>query len=296
MEDQRRILVALDGSDASMGAVRYLSQLSSLLDERIVLFHVYSPLPEYYWDMEGYADPILYGQRLKEAVTLERESKAAIRSRLEKAKSMLTEAGFPNGTVEIKIAERQIGFARDIIEEARDGYRLVFIGRKGMSNLEAYAIGGVTVKLMQTLDFIPIVLVGESPSYGKALIALDGSACATRALNAIGTLLVKSGFDATLFHAIRGDGPEDFLTIASNWGCDIFASAIKQLSADRGRTKIASEKRSRAAAIMHEANQNGFGTIVVGRKGLSNVESFYTGRVSHKVVQLADKHAVWIGN
>ncbi len=296
MNIPKRILVAMDGSDASMGAIGYLSQLSSLLSERIVLFHVYSPLPDYYWDMEGYADPILYGQKLKQAVALDRESKAAVRSRLEEAKSMLVHVGFPKGAVEIKIAERKIGFARDIIEEARDGYRLAVIGRKGMSNLESCALGGVTVKLMQALDFVPIMLVGASPLHGKALIALDGSACASRALRTIGTLLVKSDFDVTLFHVIKGDGTEELLTTASNWCSDIFAFAIKQLSADRVKTKIVSGKRSRAAAIMYEANQNGFGTIVVGRKGLSNVETFYIGRVSQKVVELAGQHAVWIEN
>lgn len=296
MKTQMKILAAVDGSKASMEAVRYLSRLSALSEERIVIFHVYSPLPDYYWDMEGYADPLLYCNDLKEAVKWHQTSRIALQESLYQAKGILTQAGFSKDMVEIKLAERRIGFARDIIEEARNGYHLAVVGRKGMNKLESYAFGSVTVKLMQRLDFIPLVLVGPSPPSGKALIALDGSACANRALNTIGTLLLKSNFDVSIFHVIRGDGRSDYLTTAKKRGEEILASAHRQLVAGKITTKIVYGKKSRAAAIMDEANRHGYATIVVGRKGFSNVECFYIGRVSNKVVQLADNHAVWIGN
>jgi len=296
MQTKKRILVAFDGSSASMQAVLYLSEIAALVDERIVLLHVFSPLPDYYWDMEGYSDPVLYGQKLREAVSWERESKATIQARLEKAKSILIDAGYESSAVKIKIVDRQIGFARDIIDEARDGYHLVVIGRKGLSNLAPCALGGVTVKLMQKLSFIPVLLVGESLPSKKALIALDGSACASKALSTIGTLLVKSKFKITLIHVVRGNGPEEFLTMASQWGKEIFASATKKLSDSRLKTKIITGERSRAEAIIHEANQHRYGTIVIGRKGLTDVKNFYTGRVCHKIAHLAENQAVWICN
>ena len=38
----------------------------------------------------------------------------------------------------------------------------------------------------------------------------------------------------------------------------------------------------------------GYGTIVVGRRGLSTVEEFDMGRVSNKLVQAAKDRAVWV--
>jgi nucleotide-binding universal stress UspA family protein len=296
METKKRILVAFDGSNASMEAVNYLSTLSCLIKEHIVLFHVFSPLPDYHWDMEGYSDPVIYSQELREAVSCERESKSDIRSRLEAAKDILTDRGFPGSGVTIKIVDRRTGFARDVIGEAHAGYHIIVIGRKGRSNLKPCDIGGVTVKLMQSLDFVPVVLVGEAPSPKKALIALDGSACSNTALSTIGTLLVNSDFDVTLIHVIRGEGPIELMMTASKWANGLFQLAKKPLPFKKMKTKILSGVRSRAEAIIHEANQNQYGTIVVGRKGLSDVEFFCTGMVTHKIAHLAKQQAVWICN
>ena len=63
---------------------------------------------------------------------------------------------------------------------------------------------------------------------------------------------------------------------------------------DRISTKILTGVASRAKAIVEEAKNGGYGTIVVGRKGLSRVEEFIMGRVSNKVVELAKEMAVWV--
>jgi nucleotide-binding universal stress UspA family protein len=295
MKEQKQILVAFDGSKAAMQSVHYLSRVTALAGDKVVLYHVYSPLPEYYWDMEGYSDPVLYGDRLREATAWERQSKTIIEKKLAEAQRTLSDAGFQKNQVKIKIVERRVGFARDIIEEARDGYNLVVIGRKGTSDLVPAVFGGVSFKLLQKLDFLPMLLVGEAPAGKKALLAIDGSTCATSTLHSVGTWLVESGFDVTLIHVIRVKGPEAFMQIASKWGEDIVNKAEKEFSTNQMTTKIVSGQRSRSVAILHEADQGGFGTIAVGRKGLSDVKIFYTGRVCHKIVQSARKQAIWIG-
>ena len=295
MKAQRRILVAFDGSKAAMESVHYLSRVTALSGDKVVLYHVYSPLPEYYWDMEGYSDPVLYSDRLRESTAWERQSKSVIEEKLAAAQHTLHLAGFQKNQVKLKIVDRQVGFARDIIAEARNGYDLVVIGRKGTSDLAPAVFGGVSFKLLQKLDFLPLLLVGEVPAGKKALLAIDGSPCATSTLHQVGTWLVASGFEVTLIYVIRAKGPEGFMQIASKWAEDIVSAAGKGLSSNQIATKIVSGQRSRAEAILHEADQGGFGTIVVGRKGLSDVKIFYTGRVCHKIVQVARKQAVWIG-
>jgi nucleotide-binding universal stress UspA family protein len=51
---------------------------------------------------------------------------------------------------------------------------------------------------------------------------------------------------------------------------------------------------TRAAAIVQEASEGRYGSIVVGRRGLSKVYELSMGCVANKVIQLARDHAVWI--
>ena len=113
-----------------------------------------------------------------------------------------------------------------------------------------------------------------------------------------------SDWEVTLFHAIRG---LDFLRAEVSHEVQqvekgveaFFEEAISRLknaglNSDRISTKIATGMASRAKAIVEEAKNGGYGTIVVGRKGLSRVEEFIMGRVSNKVVELAKGMAVWV--
>ena len=57
-------------------------------------------------------------------------------------------------------------------------------------------------------------------------------------------------------------------------------------------TKIITGAHSRAGAIFEEAKKGNYGTIVVGRRGLSKVREFFMGRVSDKLIHLAKNQAV----
>ena len=48
--------------------------------------------------------------------------------------------------------------------------------------------------------------------------------------------------------------------------------------------------------LLDEAAKGGYGTIVLGRRGISRTEQFLMGRVSNKVIQLAKEMAVWVVN
>jgi nucleotide-binding universal stress UspA family protein len=60
------------------------------------------------------------------------------------------------------------------------------------------------------------------------------------------------------------------------------------------RTKIVKGVTSRAASLIEEAKTNVYGTLVVGRTGVSQVDEFNIGRVSNKVIHHAENMAVWI--
>jgi nucleotide-binding universal stress UspA family protein len=58
--------------------------------------------------------------------------------------------------------------------------------------------------------------------------------------------------------------------------------------------KVVKGAGNRAGAIVEEAEQGGYDTIVVGRRGLSKVQEFFMGRVSNKVIHLAKDKTVWV--
>ena len=52
--------------------------------------------------------------------------------------------------------------------------------------------------------------------------------------------------------------------------------------------------KSRAGTIIDKAKTEGYGTIVVGRRGISQVTEHTLGRVSDRVMQLGKSLTVWI--
>ena len=85
---------------------------------------------------------------------------------------------------------------------------------------------------------------------------------------------------------------EEAMKMVSEESLDRFKKAGLEL--DKVTTKIVTGATSRAKAIVEEAKDGGYGTIVVGRRGLSRVAEFFMGRVSNKVMQLAKEMAVWV--
>jgi len=65
-------------------------------------------------------------------------------------------------------------------------------------------------------------------------------------------------------------------------------------SPDRVHKEIQTAKKSRAKGIVTRAKADGYETIAVGRRGLTKVEEFFIGRVSTKVLDMAEEMAVWI--
>ena len=66
------------------------------------------------------------------------------------------------------------------------------------------------------------------------------------------------------------------------------------LKANMVSTQIVTGSVSRAGAIADKVKQEDFGTIVMGRRGHSNVRDFFIGRVTNKVIQIARDRTVWV--
>jgi len=294
---KKKILVGVDGSDRSFRTIRYLSKIPSAKKMHVVLFNVFSEIPESFWDLEKAQ---LYRRRLTEIRAWEMEMKKRIEAFTEEARKVLLDAGFPPDSVSVKKKKREAGFARDIINEAKKGYHTVAVGRRGMSKFRDFILGSVATKLLEKVSFAPLLLVGKDATPEKVLIGVDGSENAMRALDYVGSCLGGSDFKVNLLHVIRGD-EKQYIEQAKDVITTTFDHAKNRLEksgfkSSQVTSKIITGEESRAGAIVRQARQGGYGTIVVGRRGLSEVEEFSMGRVCNKVVYLAKGLAVWVIN
>jgi hypothetical protein len=121
-----RILVANDGSKHSLQTVRYISSILDRNRFEVVLFHVVTRVPESFIDLEKRIPAYRY--RIVSVEPWEKQQQKAVRDFMEKAEAILLDAGFPNEAITLKIDDRNIGIARDIAAESRNGYKALVIG------------------------------------------------------------------------------------------------------------------------------------------------------------------------
>jgi len=303
----KKILVPLDGSERSLGTVRYITKIRPFQQMEVVLLYVHAGSPESYFDLG--ADPRSSGT-VAYVRAWEIEQKKIATAYMEKAKRVLLHAGFPGDGVSVKIRKRRYGIARDIIKEAREGYAAVVARRRGLGALKGIVLGSVANKLLEKLDFIPFLLVGRTVAGNKILLGFDGSPGAMQAVRFVGSILGGTDCEICLVHVIRGslDAKTEYRSFSlprefiENAETDI-ASRLEEagkvliqsgLNEDRISTKIVTGAPSRAAAIVEEARKENYDPIVLGRRGRSQVRSFFIGRVTNKVVHMARERTVWV--
>jgi len=317
MTIQNKVLLLVDGSERTIQTVNYVKDfLPVYKDTQIVLFHVFSGIPEEYRELEQEPTCIAVVDQLKNRETQE---KGKIRACLEQAKNILISGGFSDRSIQIKFHRLEKGVARDIIDEARKGYTAVVLRRRGMGALKNIILGSVAVKLLQALTFIPILIVGQAPPVKKILLAVDASPASMKAVEFVAALLGgHDGYEVCIFHAIPGLGAINFDLSEvcrpelpegdiSDTCLEAFKLKVARLFQDvkdklmasgfeseKISDKVLSGVGSRSDAIVKVAEDGGYGTIVVGRRGLSKVDAFFMGRVGHEVVFGGKKFTVWV--
>jgi nucleotide-binding universal stress UspA family protein len=311
MKDISKILVAMDGSEQAMNAVRYLGGMVSPKHTRIVLFHVALDLPEALMDMQRIPG---FHRRSTEISSWRSHVKNKIDEYLSEAKSILVAGGFPTSKVTTLLQKKQLGISRDILKQSRKEYQALVVGRKGVSRIKDMLMGSTANKLVGKILHIPFIVVGGNPQPGKVILAFDGSKNAQKALNYFGMLADPAQCEVEICHVIRSINVAGPMGEINFFPADIEKTWIKEsvkniepmmedakihlikagFSSDRVTCRILTDQASRAFGILSEAEAGGFGSIVVGRRGLSRVQEFIMGRVGRKILHAADNHAVWV--
>jgi nucleotide-binding universal stress UspA family protein len=148
----------------------------------------------------------------------------------------------------------------------------------------------------------------------KLLITVDGSANSKRVLDLACRLLAEAGpMEVTVLHVLA---PLVAKEMASMWtgltemgfameqrlinDAEDMLSQAKTYLIDSGvasfaiKTLLETGIADTARAILKKAQEGGYGSMVVGRRGISRTERFLFGSVSNKIVHQARDVAVWV--
>jgi nucleotide-binding universal stress UspA family protein len=154
-------------------------------------------------------------------------------------------------------------------------------------------------------------MTSEGKRFNKnILIAVDESENARRAVSYVAQMLGDvTGFKVTILHVVA-EPEEDYFPTSSErekWlsqhkqKVDVMLEDYRQILINGGfganEVSVRSTIRycpSMAECILAERDDTEYGTIVVGRQGLSRSEEFLFGSISSKIVNHARNCTVWV--
>ena len=306
-DSKRKILLVVDGSYQSFETVHYLSEALPPSSTEVVLLHVMSRVPEAFWDLEK--DPA-WQQKVQTVKGWEVQQEKKISDFMKRAGQVFADAGFPSNAIKVDVRNRNKGIARDIGEESHKGYDAVIIGRRGLSTIQDLSLGGVASKVVLKVRDLAVWLVGGKPEPDKIIIGFDASDGAMLAVDHVGKMAQGTKKQILLLHVIRKGNNDIDNAEFQQFQKERMQSAVKEIEpvienavgrlvqagipSDRISSKVITGATTRAGSILEEAKAGDYGTVVVGRRGVSTVEEFDMGRVSNKLVQAAKDRALWV--
>ncbi len=308
---RKKILLAVDGSDQALEAVRYMGAVVTPEGTEVVLFYVGSDFPEVFWDMNN--NP-LYRSKKDGVMGWLADSQLAIGEFKEKAFKILADAGFPDDAVQVRTQARKTGILSDIIQESYQGYHAVIVGRTGVSRLKDMVLGSMAHKLAEKIKHIPTVIVAGRPTTGRILIALDESIEAMRGVSCVGGLAGSGNQGIALYHCLNppamfslGGGRSKTFEDEKSWrryNENRFRPYMEEATRRLVEAGIDAERISRGFVfsrgkiimkILETAILGKFGTIVVGRRdAVSFFEAYFRGRFADTLIKTLDNMAVWV--
>ena len=153
----QKILIALDGSEISSKIVEFAAKTVSE-NSVITLFSVIPNVdllceldPRF---IKGFA-PKQYPDYCR---AIQDEKRRLLDETLQAGRQQFLDAGFKVESISTKIEMMKHDVALTIIEEARTGYDLIVLGRRGHSGLKKFLLGSVSQKVLQAAKDISVLI------------------------------------------------------------------------------------------------------------------------------------------
>ena len=164
----------------------------------------------------------------------------------------------------------------------------------------------VSTEIIQGTQDTPQVMVAREIESKKILVPVDFSENSRRTVDYVGAVVADTNVEVTLFNAWRklrtrpGDREmEEFLEQMEKniqLKLDRYRERLEKagVNPEKISTKYTKRGHSRAGEILKEAEKGGYDTIVMGRRGSSEVHECRLGRVADVVSNRAEGFAIWL--
>lgn len=310
MEDlTKSIVIPLDGSKNSLRSLEYLNLIYGPGHNlEVALIHILPSLPPILTDKTSDKQT---RARLK---SVEKKNEEMAEQILSKAKSILLSKGFNEEKIKTCCQKRGITVTQDICNLASiKQVDTILLTKRGSTEIKSLFMGKVSTRLIEYRRNNPVWILEGCIDSKNVLVCVDNSENALRAVDHVGFMLSGTDCRITVFHTMRHlsrfvpmqvlEEAGDLEKLWNNKAGKEIAPYIKKaeeillkagLSEKQITTKVTEGSRSAADDILKEARDNDYGTIVMGRRGLSAVKEFFMGSVTTSVLNRSTSLAIWI--
>jgi nucleotide-binding universal stress UspA family protein len=281
-----RIVVGIDGSPHSAGALDWAAARAALGGQELELVNAYSlPVDFNFYGYQSYAGPEPMKWFTDHSKELLESAATHVRDVAPGVSCTLTS---------------EFGPPAHVISAAAEGADAVVVGRRGLGATRSALLGSVSNKL--TVEAAcPVIVVGEGelPTSGPVVVGVDGSAFGAAALRfAIGEASVRttSVRAVTAYQSpavtLRADAElmARMQAALEAEAADVAAQALDGLATPEDRSveveRVTVEGRPGEAILRHATDAQ---LIVVGSHGKGLVRRVLLGSVSREVLQDADR-------
>jgi nucleotide-binding universal stress UspA family protein len=154
----QKILIALDGSEISSKIVEFV--VKTISENSILTLFSVIPNVDLLCELDP---PFIKGFSPKQypdyCRTIQDEKRRLLEETLQAGRQVFLGAGFKEESMSTKIEVMKYDVALTIIEEARTGYDLIVLGRRGHSGLKKFLFGSVSQKILQAIKDISVLIV-----------------------------------------------------------------------------------------------------------------------------------------
>jgi nucleotide-binding universal stress UspA family protein len=310
----RHLLAATDGSLNAHNSLKYIAGIyQDVPDIDVTLISVAEPLPvSITTGSRGFQAE---KSRLKRLDDINKQREQECADILEKGRALLERNQFPADRIHTKAVIQSRSVVQDILSEAKRGkYDALVVGRRGLGRLVSYFIGSVSYGLVQYLKNITVWIIDDPIPSKHVLIAFDARESCLRVVDHASFALAGiKDLKVTLFNVIPKFRPfisrevsatfEDIETVIASYSekkMENLLSEVRNIFRDAGfnpksvEIKIKKGSTGVTQDIFTEYEDGGYGTLVIGRRGVGGWEAIFPGSVSNRLLHTHTKGALWI--
>ena len=180
MDQEKHILIGIDGSPGSREALNYIGLIfADNPQAHIDLLHILPPVPPLFTERSGDIRELQHIQNA--AAKFEKECREQAAQIMQDAENILTRYHMKKENLCFLVRPRVTELAREFLSMERSAiYDAIVLGRRGMSRIEELFLGSLTNNILQLAKKVMICVVDGKIQSKRLLVPLDGSPNARR--------------------------------------------------------------------------------------------------------------------